>query len=300
MSELITRKCVLRLIQVAFLLFCLAFVLLFYRESKGEIAQILSQSNGIFILLAIVFWQVAILVMQLFSQTVLKCLGSHVAYTFLLSSYINRLPAKYLPGGVWQTVARFHDLAKNSIPKKNISILVLYENLWSPLIAGLIGGVGVYFFQQYNAWGSMGLVVFLLSCFVLPVLLFFKRFKFIFQFKQYLLLIGISVLFWTIASLSFYSYIFAFGILPEKHSFILISSNYLFSWLAGFVSLFAPQGIGVFELVMAEVTQLDVSIQQAIVIIAGFRLVVFTSDLAVYFVAQLSSFRNKITNRGIK
>jgi hypothetical protein len=59
---------------------------------------------------------------------------------------------------------------------------------------------------------------------------------------------------------------------------------YLFSWGVGFLAIFAPQGIGVFEFVASELMASPVGFMGLAALIAGFRIVVLVADIAVWLV----------------
>jgi len=58
--------------------------------------------------------------------------------------------------------------------------------------------------------------------------------------------------------------------------------HYLFAFVVGFVSIFAPQGIGVFEVVYAELSSSDIPRTQMIIFVAGFRVLVMLSDILIW------------------
>ena len=203
-----------------------------------------------------------------------------------MQTYIHRLPAKYLPGGIWHTVARGHDLLKKGLTKKQLSFLVFYENFWPVLITALLGGGGVLYYHSDNLWGTTAALLLTTSLIVLLILIVMRKKPWIFPLPTYLAISLISILFWLIAALSFVSYLVAFNLASPNALYFF---NYLFSWLIGFLSFFSPQGIGVFELTMTQLTPFPVSTQEAMVIIAGFRLIVLVSDLSNWLIYMVLS-----------
>jgi hypothetical protein len=61
---------------------------------------------------------------------------------------------------------------------------------------------------------------------------------------------------------------------------------YLFSWGVGFLSIFAPQGLGVFELVASELLKGSIGFMGLAALIGGFRAVVLVADLVVWCAYQ--------------
>jgi hypothetical protein len=63
----------------------------------------------------------------------------------------------------------------------------------------------------------------------------------------------------------------------------------LFSWGIGFISIFAPQGIGVFEVVAADLLRGVEPLMGIAAVIAGFRLIILTADAVAWLTLQLLS-----------
>jgi hypothetical protein len=91
-----------------------------------------------------------------------------------------------------------------------------------------------------------------------------------------------ALLFWALASTAFLSYLFAFPGSTQSNSVLEITGTYLFSWAVGYVALFAPQGLGVFETVAGDVLQTTLSLGAIAVLIAGFRIVILMADLVAW------------------
>ncbi len=68
-----------------------------------------------------------------------------------------------------------------------------------------------------------------------------------------------------------------------------IAGAYLFSWAVGFVSIFAPQGIGVFEVVAAELMSPAGTFMSVAALFAGFRLVILVADATVWVMLKAVS-----------
>ncbi len=63
-----------------------------------------------------------------------------------------------------------------------------------------------------------------------------------------------------------------------------IYGTYLFSWGAGFVAFFAPQGIGVFEFVSGKLLEGQLDLGHAVALMASFRVIVLAGDLFAWAV----------------
>lgn len=71
----------------------------------------------------------------------------------------------------------------------------------------------------------------------------------------------------------------AIGMVAASDGVFLTVVYYLFSFVVGFVSIFAPQGIGVFEVVYSELATSELPRTQLIIFVAGFRVLVMLSDM---------------------
>ncbi len=77
-------------------------------------------------------------------------------------------------------------------------------------------------------------------------------------------------------------YLSAFPGLALQAAPLETAGAYLFSWGVGFISIFAPQGIGVFEVVAAELMRGDSAFMSVAALLAGFRLIILAADATVW------------------
>ena len=70
-------------------------------------------------------------------------------------------------------------------------------------------------------------------------------------------------------------------------SYLELGGIYLFSWGVGFLAVFAPQGIGVFEMVGSQLMQSPLGFVGFAALIGGFRLVILVADLLVWIAYHL-------------
>lgn len=274
----------LKIIQKIFVFICIIFLIKFIHESKDELIDITSNTKTLYLFISFILWSSLVFLVPWFSHTVIANYRKNITFSDIMTTYIDRLPAKYLPGGIWHTVARLHDLSKKGLTKKELSILVLYENSWTVIITSTVGSLGVYFYHQDSHWGKIALILFFISLTIIFTLFILRKKTYILSFYSHIKISIINLFFWLIASTSFLCYLSAFSIFELQAQYIF---NYMFSWLIGFLSIFTPQGIGVFELTMVQLTTFSISMNESMIIIAGFRLVVFISDFTNWFIYWL-------------
>ena len=141
-------------------------------------------------------------------------------------------------------------------------------------------------------YSTLALVLFLGSIATIPLALVFRRRSFILSAAAYVQLTGVCTIFWVLAAGAFYSYMAAIGMVTVQDNVLLTVVNYLFSYVVGFVSIFAPQGIGVFEVVYSELASSELPRAQLIIFVAGFRVLVMLSDMLTwlgYMLIKISS-----------
>lgn len=210
-----------------------------------------------------------------------------ITFQTLLSIQLNRIPSKFLPGGVWQILARAYDMNSIGITKTDISQVTIYENSFSIIVAAISSTLGIYLFASSELYSTLALILFLVSIATIPLALFFRRSSFILSAATYAQLTAICTAFWMLAASSFYSYMNAIGMVAAQDDVLLTVVNYLFSYVVGFVSIFAPQGIGVFEVVYSELAATELPRSQLIILVAGFRVLVMLSDMLTWIAYML-------------
>ena len=88
-------------------------------------------------------------------------------------------------------------------------------------------------------------------------------------------------------------YLCAFPGLALQAAPLETAGAYLFSWGVGFISIFAPRGIGVFEVVAAELMRGDSAFMSVAALLAGFRFIILAADATVWVALHVLS-----ANRG--
>lgn len=254
--------------------------------SRFDIGTLWEASDGTSLAIACMLLGTAHFFSPLASRKILQSLGVRVDYRVLLRTHMRRLPARYLPGGVWHTVGRAVDLHQHGVPRAAIAWLVALENGLAIGMAFLFGGALLLFSgaQAIPYGGMVALAV--ASSFVMLVTLplFISRF-----WPD--AAPNMSVATWT-TSCGWFAVIWAFHAAAfVAYSIALVGGNttshalhtggvYLFSWAIGLVAFFAPQGIGVFEVTAATLSG-QALLPANIALVAGFRLCVLVADLCL-------------------
>lgn len=214
-----------------------------------------------------------------------------LGYRELALISILRLPAKYLPGGIWQSVSRFSAYRKRDLGNESSVSILVAEHIAALGTSMLLGG-GIVLSLDASAITYRLAATTTIAGFALtfaPMLWITHRRQGAARAVGWVALGTTSmVIFWCLAACAFLAYWFAvFG--RGDAAIATIVSCYLLSWAAGFVVLFAPQGLGVFEWVAAQLLPASQPVSVIIVAVAGFRLVVIAGDLTAWLVGMVIS-----------
>jgi hypothetical protein len=262
----------------------LVFLLVAGWRARAVFSTVLGDADAFPLVVTVALWTLLHLLTPVFSWIVLRELGVDIGYRALLAIHVGRLPARYLPGGVWHTVSRVIDLHHVGVSRSQLSIMVLFENLVPVAIATTLGGLCLCM-----AGGAGGPAVaasvggpLLFAC--LPMLLRHRRLKpqRAFAIGTYLKLAAVTAAFWVVAATAFFFYWSAFPAARASVPALRIYGVYLLAWVTGFVSIFAPQGIGVFESVAGVFLQGALTFAGAAVLAAGFRVAILGADVLGY------------------
>lgn len=265
----------------------LAFLALAAYGAREVVGGMLAGARTGALLLTVLAWSLLHLLVPLLSRIVLAGLGTGVGYRSALRIHLARLPARYLPGGIWQTVSRMVDLHALGVTKPQLSVLVAMENL-APLATALVlGGICAFVAGTTRLPAPTIVIAGLLLGIALPLAM--RRFirRATLPLRHYLLAATTTIVFWAIATGAFLLYWSAFPGMPLGAGVAELSASYLLAWAAGFAAVFAPQGIGVFELVAGLLLNGPIPLAGVAVMAAGFRAATLAGDGLAYVVGLL-------------
>ena len=108
-----------------------------------------------------------------------------------------------------------------------------------------------------------------------------------FPVRTYGLVVALVGVYWILAAASFVAYVSTYSSLALQSSILETGAAYLLSWGIGFVAVFAPQGIGVFEVVASDLLRGSGSFTGIAALVAGFRLAILIADALVWACGRL-------------
>jgi len=257
-------------------------------RSHAFLAGAWSQASVAGLLAAVLAWTTTHFVSPGFTLLVLG--RDHpIDYRTALGVHALRLPAKYLPGGIWHMVGRVVDFRSLGHQRPALVDFVLLENL---VAAGFALGAGATLLWAAGAvprWstalGGLASMAWLGLALVPWGLRFVTRSGRDFPPARYLQLLLLACGFWLLASTAFVLFVRAFGGATLQASLPALYGTYLLSWGAGFVAFFAPQGIGVFEFVSGKLLEGQLELAQAVALIASFRVIALAGDFLAWAIA---------------
>ncbi len=288
---------IVKALKLLFTPVAFAFLLYFAWRSRSDLASLISNASLLYVALAAAVWGALHILSPLFAVIVLNACGADISWRQAFATHAARLPARYLPGGIWHTVGRVMDYRAQGVDARQLSTFVLLENALAAAITLAIGGAIVFATRGSDTLGMIAALASVAGVVGLPVLLVVINARVLggenrLAVAAYLRSIALVLVFWVGAAAAFLLYLNAFPDSTGPYSSIEMAGIYLFSWGVGFLAIFAPQGIGVFELVASELMASPIGFMGLAALIAGFRVVVLIADIAVWLIFQAMSRRD--------
>lgn len=260
-------------------------------HSRNYIVDLFSSTQHSWTLISISLWMCLHLISPAFTRSLLMSFSLQLKYRDAFTIHNNRLPAKYIPGGIWHSVARSGDYYNHGISARHVAAYLLIESIIIASVTLALGGFIVANIDTTNSFFTTLLlvcsVVLIIVNIFLPKLISIKLLphnKSISIF-EYLTSILIIFIYWIIAGISFICYLLSFPNLKINVSMFEVAGIYLFSWGVGFITLFAPQGLGVSEIVTSQLLGTDLDSSSVIIVIAGFRIIVLIADMLTWIIS---------------
>ncbi|MGH8539268.1 MAG: hypothetical protein ACRETW_02015 [Stenotrophobium sp.] len=265
----------------------LGFLLYSAYVAGDRLAPLIATLSARNLLLAWACWCVAQWIGPLTTLAFARILGLPLGYRELALISVLRLPAKYLPGGIWQSVARFAAYSQYKVKKTDSLTILIGEHLLALGVSAALGAALLLRTENAQSLHSLPEWILAGALAVLVVTLFGilkVRGGGMKTFAGTLMAASATTLFWIAAAASFCAY-WAAAFDLHITGVIKVASCYLLSWAAGFVALFAPQGLGVFEWVAGHLLPSSQPLSVTVTVVAGFRLVTIAADFSMWILA---------------
>jgi len=282
----------------AFIPAAVGFLIYSAYRASGSLVPILANISLSHLFVACLFWSCAQWIGPLSTTAFAKIFDLRLGYRQLALISVLRLPAKYLPGGIWQSVARFAAYREHDVKSSDSLTILVLEHLIA-LGASVTLGAGALLCTetsdlttQIAAWTLIAGIALLIVSALWVMRTRQRHAKALFWMA---IVVASTFLFWCLAATAFVAYWGAIFELGGTDIFAVVAC-YLLSWAAGFIAIFAPQGIGVFEWTASHLLPSTQTLSVTVTAVAGFRLITIAGDLiawaigvAIYRVSKGSS-----------
>ncbi len=283
----------LRLVRLVALPLALGGLVYFAWSTRELLGEVLARANISYLLLALLLWVAVHFLSPLFVSVILSHRRHAISYGAAFSIHARNLPARYIPGGIWHTVGRFIDFRNRGVTPRHLTAFVFLENGLAASVTLGIGGASVWVTRGFGGWGRVGAIATLagvaglaLCVFVVNRWILIERDRI--SLMQYAKSVAVVVIFWILAAIAFVSYLYAFSQDFGPMTWSQTGGIYLLSWGLGFVAIFAPQGVGVFEVVLASLLTDSLPLGATAALVGGFRIVVACADMLVWLFARVA------------
>lgn len=207
-------------------------------ENISTQLQLVSPISIFFTLILIATGRIGIIIM---TREVLVSAGYRLSLRTIFYVVSTSDLAKYLPGGIWHFVGRAAYYKTLNLSLATIGQAILKENLWLVVSAGFAGSI-----LLIAGYSPGNLLWFLPAIAVIWMLVIYLWGRHV-PLPRIIGIVILQFVIWLMIGLSFSI------LLPLETSYPNISmaaGAFTISWLIGFISLFAPGGIGVREAIL--------------------------------------------------
>lgn len=260
-------------------------------RAGGDLSPLLADVSLKHLLWAWICWVAAQWIGPLVTMALVRMMKVQLGWREIALISILRLPAKYLPGGIWQSVSRFTAYNRHDVRKADSFAILVAEHLLALGISTLFGGTLLTYTATAPLVAQVGEGVLVGSLVLLSgtVIWLVRRARWrIGSLVPMAAGVAATALFWSAATASFCAYWVALFDMGNT-DLLRVASAYLLSWAAGLIAVFAPQGIGVFEWVAAQLLSSTQPVSVIVTAVAGFRLVMVTADLSAWVLGMIVS-----------
>lgn len=286
-------------LRTGYVLVMLAVLVVAVVQRRAEIAGLVAEARLTWLAAALVLSFGQLWLSSLWWSSALRGLGSPAGAAAVLHATVRSLPARYLPGSIWYPLGRAALLATEGVRKSALATVAVLEMAISVVVAFAIGGL----LLAVAGLSPAGSAVVALACAGLlvaasppvlnPVLGWVAARRRIvpprLDWAAYARLLAWMAAFWALSALAFTIYLHAFPDVAVREP-LPIAGAFLVAWGVGTLAVFAPQGLGVFEVTLAALLVGRPAVGTAVVI-AGFRALVAVRDVLAFAAGALGGRR---------
>lgn len=298
-TETPPRSRAMAALRIGYLLVMLAVLIVAVVQRRAEIAGLVAHARPAWLVVALVLTFGQLWLSSVWWSSALHGLGSPAGAATVLRATVRSLPARYLPGSIWYPLGRAALLASEGVRKSALATVAVLEIAISVVVAFAMGGL----LLSVAGLTPTGSALVTVACVALlvgasppilnPVLGWIAARRGItaprLDWTAYGRLLGWMAVFWALSALAFTVYLHAFPEVVLREP-LTVAGAFLVAWGVGTLAVFAPQGLGVFEVTLAALLVGRPAVGTAVVI-AGFRALVAVRDVIAFGAGALGGWR---------
>jgi uncharacterized membrane protein YbhN (UPF0104 family) len=252
--------------------------------------------NGFYLLISFIALIVHFLIYSKSWQEMMRTLGTDISFSQSWWMIATTQIAKYVPGRIWYMVGRIYVGRKEKMDGRNLAVSMVLETCLLLISSGVIFIISTVIVGAYNRTDLLICVItFIGACIILNPRVISSITNFFLKiFKKpavkitvsYGSLLKLSVYFfglWIAQIIGFYflvNALYPVGFLKIFN----VAGAYTLSWIAGFVVVLVPGGLGIREGVMTLLLSRIISDPLAIVISFIARVWITVFEVVIFFV----------------
>ena len=265
----------------------LLFLGYFVWLARDDLSALLHEAALPLLGVAVLAWCIFNIATPLLAVIMFRACGVTIDWAHAFGIHAARLPARDVPGGIWHTGGRVMDYGQQGVQPRHLTAFVILENGLAAAVALAVGGLAVFATRGADSMAMIALVASIAGFVALPAMWLVINKRVLnpperLPLSAFAAAVALMGAIWMTATFAFLTYLNAFPSTIGDHSHLELGGVYLFSWGVGFLSVFAPQGIGVFELLSSKLMQSPIGFVGFAALVGGFRFVVLVADLCVW------------------
>ncbi len=242
------------IIKLIYIIAVTSFIFLFFLKNHSDILMTVSSIRSLFIVASFVCILLAKIFLALFMYFVLHSIGRRLSFRKCLYIYSNSQLGKYIPGNIWHFVGKAALYKNEKMSTKEIKEAIVIENIWL-LASSFLYGIGFFLVfgrkALLNYMGSNSITC-IIILFLIPATYFILRYLLKINLKMILgsgkltvKILLVLLLVWTLLGFGFG--VLAMSELSQPKTLCLMVAFYALAYSIGFITPFAPAGIGIRE-----------------------------------------------------
>ena len=287
---------ILSKLQPLFLLVSAFFIVVFLRSNWTNLSSLHFQYNWWLLLLSLVFSVFDLFFLATRIKALYETETDNLHWKGLFKTVAKTNLYRYIPGGLWNHAG----LAFSTAELTGKSVKTTSKLQFLNIIFNIYVGTLFLFFVLPQPYNFLLVLVFLISLFLINwSISIFNKLWTKFHFKQKIQFANITskhlfnILihnfgFWLFNGLSFVYFLQGLGLIENLDIFkqVYLASGYILSWIAGFLFIPAPQGIGIREMVLGVFfNNLGLKIVLGVSISLLYRVLLLVRDVLIYVVS---------------